>query len=257
MPPFNNQQTGSFTHQWIDGNIFEAAEMTLRFPTDEEVVRYLSRFRFITPYDRNGDPGQTKLEDQTASARELFEAVASDLSADIPDDQVEAILSATVMNALPIRPFFRRGDEGAPPAGETVIQLTCWAGQAKPAPLEDAEAEQQAESAEAAPLENQYSETKLYFRTPKPDDIQRWEMANDKHTFQRDAKGRVTFKRSKLNVQGLFELFYGSELKQMEGLFLRGENYDGPVPFLHLYFGASVLLAREQNLKQLAKRVAG
>lgn len=243
-PVFDNTETLPYTHKWLEGSILDELPLEIQPLTDEQTIKYLGSINLQIPY-KNGEPqGQYTALNADEKAKELFDEIVSASGAGsitiLPEVEIGAVINATVMNVVPDRVVFRRGDQNAPPPGETVIRLTCWHGEHA---NEDGEPEQR------------YVETLVYFRTPKAEDYKRWEEANDKHTFERDGKGRVKAKHSKVDMQKVFELFNGSQIKGVEKLFLRAENYSEIVPFHHIFFAAGELLNKTVDLGKLSRRL--
>ncbi len=240
-----------YNFKWVDGNIYDEMQLHVAPLTDELIANYLSQIRLQIRFDKNGDPvGNTETLNADEAARAIFEALYStadmpvnELHKTFPQDQIVRLLNETVMNVVAERPIFKRGDVNAPKPGETVIQLTSWIGEVL---NEDKE------------MEQCHTETKLVFRSPKAKDHRAWEAANDKHSFKRNSKGKIELKLSQVDVHALRELLFGSELKQIEPLFLRGENYasGAAVPFYHVYLATSVLMEEALDLGKLSKRLS-
>lgn len=266
-PIFDSTHTHVFTHRWLDGNILDERPINLRPATDAQVQRYLGQLVLEIPFNAQGNPtGDVNTPNALAAATELFDELCfatsdndlpgSDGLADFPHDQKNAVLNATLFNLQAERPLFRRGDPAAPKPGETVIQLTCWFGEHRVSQDEEG-AESEAYKPQVSTLEQRFVQTFLYFRTPKAADFDRWEQANDKHSFERNGKGQITLKRSRFDLQKIHETLFGSDLRQVQALFLRGENYAGSVPFYHVYYAATELLKKDQDLGKLSQRLNG
>jgi hypothetical protein len=135
-----------------------------------------------------------------------------------------------------------------------VIRLTCWHGQqpvwAEPEPG------QVERPAVIEGYEDLFVTTQLYFRTPKAKERTEWDEANDKHSFETDAKGKVTAKHSKIDINRVNKLLFGSETEAIQPLFLRGTGYRGAVPFHHVYYAAAELFRRDIELGKFSSKPA-
>ena len=247
---FDPTVTHFYHHEWVTGSFLDEQDLTIAPLTDDVATRYLGGIVLDVPFSEGRPTGQVLTPNAEACALEVFaqichsaglaESEVDNLHATFPSEQVVSVVNSTVMNITASRPLFKRGDPAAPAEGETLIVLKCWYGQYRSADGE---------------LFDHFVETRLFFRNPKAVEYRTWDAINDKHTFEKDSKGNISVKHSRVDVNKAYRMIHGSQVQQMEPLFLRAENYAGNVvPFYHLYYAATELLKEDLAMGKLSTR---